>query len=153
MPHTWHKNVPRKANPTGMPGAKYILSTKKDWALCSDHNTLHKDAYQGAHFTEGKAGAGRGEGFSSRDRTGRNLGGLLPGQVCWATAAVTLSQMYFKVLCIRKVNGTIMMWDTSKTYIQKTPCLHSVQSVRASTTHAKTLGMNDDGSLIARALV
>lgn len=38
-------------------------------------------------------------------------------------------------------------------YIQRTPCLHSVQSVRVCTTHAKTLGMNDAGSLVSRAPV
>lgn len=36
------------------------------------------DEDRGAHFTEGKAGACRGEGFNSSKGTGRNMAGLSP---------------------------------------------------------------------------
>lgn len=73
MPHMWHQNVPRKPILLKWLGQNIFIQVRTT-ELCALTTTCFTKTweYRGAHFTEGKARACRGEGFAAQMESEEN---------------------------------------------------------------------------------
>lgn len=109
------------------------------------------DEDRGARFTEGKAGACRGEGFNSSNGTGRNREGLSPvshvlSHGCNNTVTNVLPSFLYQEG--EWQDNDVRHWQNVNP--QKPLCALCTERTRC-TTHATALGVNDAGRLISRA--